>query len=58
MTANMTHLKASFEEVENDLLNIEDLREQCELERSNIFPTTEQITRKIRGRHFKPSALN
>ncbi|XP_004404376.1 PREDICTED: dysbindin [Odobenus rosmarus divergens] len=33
MTANLTHLEASFEEVENDLLNLEDLCGQCELER-------------------------
>ncbi|XP_039107431.1 dysbindin isoform X2 [Hyaena hyaena] len=33
MTANLTHLEASFEEVENHLLNLEDLCGQCELER-------------------------
>ncbi|KAM7151081.1 dysbindin-like isoform 2-T3 [Molossus nigricans] len=32
-TANLTHLETSFEEVENHLLNLEDLCEQCELER-------------------------
>ncbi|XP_059035381.1 dysbindin isoform X3 [Mustela lutreola] len=33
MTASLTHLEASFEEVENHLLNLEDLCGQCELER-------------------------
>lgn len=33
MTANLTHLETSFEEVENHLLNLEDLCAQCELER-------------------------
>ncbi|XP_064137024.1 dysbindin isoform X1 [Loxodonta africana] len=33
MTANLTHLEASFEEVENHLLQLEDLCGQCELER-------------------------
>ncbi|XP_006744967.2 dysbindin-like [Leptonychotes weddellii] len=33
MTANLTHLEASFEEVESHLLNLEDLCGQCELER-------------------------
>nr|KAF6504757.1 dystrobrevin binding protein 1 [Rousettus aegyptiacus] len=33
MTTNLTHLEASFEEVENHLLNLEDLCAQCELER-------------------------
>ncbi|XP_005603640.3 dysbindin isoform X1 [Equus caballus] len=33
MTANLTHLEASFEEVENHLLNLEDLCGQCDLER-------------------------
>lgn len=33
MTANLTHLEASFEEVENHLLDLEDLCGQCELER-------------------------
>ncbi|XP_008062616.1 dysbindin [Carlito syrichta] len=33
MTANLTHLEASFEEVENHLLHLEDLCGQCELER-------------------------
>ncbi|XP_029799347.1 dysbindin isoform X2 [Suricata suricatta] len=33
MTANLTHLEASFEEVENHLLSLEDLCGQCELER-------------------------
>uniref|UniRef100_A0A2K6GCL4 Dystrobrevin binding protein 1 n=1 Tax=Propithecus coquereli TaxID=379532 RepID=A0A2K6GCL4_PROCO len=33
MTASLTHLEASFEEVENHLLRLEDLCGQCELER-------------------------
>ncbi|XP_032503978.1 dysbindin isoform X3 [Phocoena sinus] len=33
LTASLTHLEASFEEVENHLLNLEDLCGQCELER-------------------------
>ncbi|XP_023368097.1 dysbindin isoform X2 [Otolemur garnettii] len=33
MTANLSHLEASFEEVENHLLHLEDLCGQCELER-------------------------
>ncbi|XP_033617798.1 dysbindin isoform X1 [Fukomys damarensis] len=33
MTANLAHLEASFEEVENHLLHLEDLCGQCELER-------------------------
>lgn len=33
VTANLTHLEASFEEIENHLLNLEDLCAQCELER-------------------------
>ncbi|KAI5279437.1 dysbindin isoform X2 [Manis pentadactyla] len=33
VTANLTQLKASFEEVETHLLNLEDLCGQCELER-------------------------
>ncbi|XP_020135710.2 dysbindin isoform X1 [Microcebus murinus] len=33
MTASLTHLEASFEEVENHLLHLEDLCGQCELER-------------------------
>ncbi|XP_006891681.1 PREDICTED: dysbindin isoform X2 [Elephantulus edwardii] len=33
VTANLTHLEASFEEVENHLLHLEDLCGQCELER-------------------------
>lgn len=33
VTANLTHLETSFEEVENHLLNLEDLCAQCELER-------------------------
>ncbi|XP_004693339.1 PREDICTED: dysbindin [Condylura cristata] len=33
LTENLTHLEASFEEVENHLLNLEDLCGQCELER-------------------------
>ncbi|XP_006864179.1 PREDICTED: dysbindin-like [Chrysochloris asiatica] len=33
ITANLTHLEASFEEVENHLLHLEDLCGQCELER-------------------------
>ncbi|XP_040316454.1 dysbindin isoform X3 [Herpailurus yagouaroundi] len=33
MAANLTHLEASFEEVEDHLLNLENLCGQCELER-------------------------
>ncbi|KAM6176652.1 dysbindin isoform 2-T2 [Erethizon dorsatum] len=33
MTANLAHLEASFEEVENHLLHLEDLCQRCELER-------------------------
>ncbi|XP_004628399.1 dysbindin isoform X2 [Octodon degus] len=33
MTASLAHLEASFEEVENHLLHLEDLCGQCELER-------------------------
>ncbi|XP_042534504.1 dysbindin isoform X1 [Dipodomys spectabilis] len=33
LMANLTHLEASFEEVENHLLHLEDLCGQCELER-------------------------
>ncbi|XP_063115975.1 dysbindin isoform X2 [Cavia porcellus] len=33
VTANLAHLEASFEEVENHLLHLEDLCGQCELER-------------------------
>uniref|UniRef100_A0A8C9QKC9 Dystrobrevin binding protein 1 n=1 Tax=Spermophilus dauricus TaxID=99837 RepID=A0A8C9QKC9_SPEDA len=33
MAANLAHLEASFEEVENHLLHLEDLCGQCELER-------------------------
>lgn len=33
VTANLTHLEASFEEIENHLLNLEDLCARCELER-------------------------
>lgn len=33
MTASLTHLEASFEEVEDHLLHLEDLCGQCELER-------------------------
>ncbi|XP_004483507.1 dysbindin isoform X2 [Dasypus novemcinctus] len=33
VTANLTHLETSFEEVENHLLHLEDLCGQCELER-------------------------
>ncbi|KAM8789779.1 dysbindin isoform 1-T1 [Rhynchonycteris naso] len=33
VTANLTHLETSFEEVETHLLNLEDLCAQCELER-------------------------